>query len=161
MDHEVLDTLARMEKYSRQQASAAKLQCVLSVISLICCTAALVMMVLLVPKLQKMTTQTEKLISEAGDVMEDIQAASETISELDLGPVLVEIKGLLQNVDGLLANVDTLVADVDTLVTTTQEGLEDTLAEIEKIDFDALNKAIKDLAAVVEPLAKLFSNFRS
>jgi len=161
MDHEVLDTLARMEKYSRQQASAAKLQCVLSVISLICCTAALVMMVLLVPKLQKMTTQTEKLISEAGDVMEDIQAASETISELDLGPVLVEIKGLLQNVDGLLANVDTLVADVDTLVTTTQEGLEDTLAEIEKIDFDALNKAIKDLAAVVEPLAKFFSNFRS
>lgn len=161
MDHEVLDTLARMEKYSRQQASAAKLQCVLSVISLICCTAALVMMVLLVPKLQKMTTQTEKLISEASDVMEDIQAASETISELDLGPVLVEIKGLLQNVDGLLANVDTLVADVDTLVTTTQEGLEDTLAEIEKIDFDALNKAIKDLAAVVEPLAKFFSNFRS
>ena len=161
MDHEVLDTLARMEKYSRQQASAAKLQCVISVISLICCTAALVMMVLLVPKLQKMTTQTEKLISEAGDVMEDIQAASETISELDLGPVLVEIKGLLQNVDGLLANVDTLVADVDTLVTTTQEGLEDTLAEIEKIDFDALNKAIKDLAAVVEPLAKFFSNFRS
>lgn len=161
MDHEVLDTLARMEKYSRQQASAAKLQCVLSVISLICCTAALVMMVLLVPKLQKMTTQTEKLISEAGDVMEDIQAASETISELDLGPVLIEIKGLLQNVDGLLANVDTLVADVDTLVTTTQEGLEDTLAEIEKIDFDALNKAIKDLAAVVEPLAKFFSNFRS
>lgn len=161
MDHEVLDTLARMEKYSKQQASAAKLQCVLSVISLICCTAALVMMVLLVPKLQKMTTQTEKLISEAGDVMEDIQAASETISELDLGPVLVEIKGLLQNVDGLLANVDTLVADVDTLVTTTQEGLEDTLAEIEKIDFDALNKAIKDLAAVVEPLAKFFSNFRS
>jgi len=50
---------------------------------------------------------------------------------------------------------------VDTLVTTTQEGLEDTLAEIEKIDFDALNKAIKDLAAVVEPLAKFFSNFRS
>lgn len=161
MDNEVLETLARLEKYNKQQASAAKLQCVISVISLICCTAALVMMILLVPKLQKMTTQTEKLISEAGDVMEDIQAASETISELDLGPVLVEIKGLLQNVDGLLANVDTLVADVDTLVTTTQEGLEDTLAEIEKIDFDALNKAIKDLAAVVEPLAKFFSNFRS
>lgn len=161
MDNEVLETLARLEKYNKQQASAAKLQCVISVISLICCTAALVMMVLLVPRLQRMTTQTEKFINEAGEVMEDIQAASATISELDLGPVLVEIKGLLQNVDGLLTNVDTLVADVDTLVTTTQDGLEDTLAEIEKVDFDTLNKAIKDLAAVVEPLAKFFSSFKS
>lgn len=159
MDNEVLETLARLEKYNRQQASAAKFQCIISVISMICCTAALVMMMLLVPKLQKMTIQTEKFISEAGNVMEDIQAASATITELDLGPVLVEIKGLLQNVDGLLTNVDTLVADVDTLVTTTQAGLEDTLAEIEKVDFDTLNKAIKDLAAVVEPLAKFFSNF--
>lgn len=154
MDNEVLETLARLEKYNKQQASAAKLQCVISVISLICCTAALVMMVLLVPRLQRMTTQTEKFINEAGEVMEDIQAASATISELDLGPVLVEIKGLLQNVDGLLTNVDTLV-------TTTQDGLEDTLVEIEKVDFDTLNKAIKDLAAVVEPLAKFFSSFKS
>ena len=161
MDKDVLETLARLEKYNKQQSSAAKLQCVISVISMICCTAALVMMVLLVPRLQRMTTQTEKFINEAGEVMEDIQAASATISELDLGPVLVEIKGLLQNVDGLLTNVDTLVADVDTLVTTTQDGLEDTLAEIEKVDFDTLNKAIKDLAAVVEPLARFFSSFKS
>ena len=161
MDKDVLETLARLEKYNKQQASAAKRQCVIAVISLICCTAALVMMVLLVPRLQRMTTQTEKFINEAGEVMEDIQAASATISELDLGPVLVEIKGLLQNVDGLLTNVDTLVADVDTLVTTTLDGLEDTLAEIEKVDFDTLNKAIKDLAAVVEPLAKFFSSFKS
>ena len=41
----------------------------------------------------------------------------------------------------------------------TQDGLEDTLVKIEKLDLDTLNKAIKDLAAVVEPLAKFFNSF--
>lgn len=159
MDQNICDALERIEKYNKQQASAARVQCVVSVISMLCCMAVLVMMVLLVPKLQNMTAQTERFIGEAEDVMEGIQAASETISELELGSILVEIKDLLENVDGLLGNVDTLIADVDTLVTTTQDGLEDTLVKVEKLDLDTLNKAIKDLAAVVEPLAKFFNSF--
>lgn len=159
MDQQILDTLERLEAYNKQQASAAKWQCVISFVSMLCCAAVLVVVVLLVPRLQRMTTQTEKFISEAGEVMEEIQTASETISGLDLGPVLVEIKGLLESVDGLLGNVDALVTDVDTLVGTTQTGLEDTLGKIEKVDFDKLNQAIQDLAAVVEPLAKFFNSF--
>ena len=159
MDQEILGTLERLEKYNRQQARAAKVQCFVSVISMLCCVAALVTVLLTVPKLERMTEQTEKFIKDASVAMEDIQAASENISQLDLGPVLLEVKGLLENVDGLLTNVDGLVGDVDTLVTTTQDGLEDTLVKIGKVDFDMLNKAIRDLADVVEPLAKFFNTF--
>ena len=127
---------------------------------MLCCAAALAMVMLTVPKIEKMTVQTERFIKEASGALEDVQTASENISQLDLGPVLVEVKGLLENVDGLLTNVDGLVGDVDTLVTTTQDGLEDTLEKIGKVDFDMLNKAIKDLADVVEPLAEFFNTFK-
>ena len=159
MDQEILGTLERLEKYSRQQARTAKIQCAVSVISMLCCAAALVMVMLTVPKIEKMTVQTERFIKDASGALEDVQAASENISQLDLGPVLLEVKGLLENVDGLLTNVDGLVGNVDTLVTTTQDGLEDTLVKIGKVDFDMLNKAIRDLADVVEPLADFFNAF--
>ena len=159
MDQDILGTLERLETYNKQQARAARVQCAVSVVSMLCCVFALVTVMLTVPKIQKMTAQTERFVRDASVVMEDIQAASENISQLDLGPVLLEIKGLLENVDGLLTNVDGLVGDVDTLVTTTQGGLEDTLLKIEKVDFDTLNKAIQDLADVVEPLAKFFNTF--
>ena len=159
MDQEMREVMERLEKNSRRQTAAAVTQCVISVLSLICAAAALMMVLMLAPKIQQMTDRTEEFIATAEEALEDVQLASEKLSELDLGPVLVEIKGLLENVDGLLTNVDSLVSDVDTLVGTTQNGLEDTLEKIEKVDFDKLNKAIGDLAAVVEPLAKFFNSF--
>jgi len=159
MDQEILGVLERLEKYDRQQTRTAKIHCVVSVISMLCCAAALAMVMFTVPKIEKMTVQTERFVKEASGALEDIQTASENISQLDLGPVLLEVKGLLENVDGLLSNVDGLVSNVDTLVTTTQDGLEDTLEKIGKVDFDMLNKAIQDLADVVEPLARFFNTF--
>ena len=159
MDQEILGVLERLEKYDRQQTRTAKIHCVVSVISMLCCAAALAMVMFTVPKIEKMTVQTERFVKEASGALEDIQTASENISQLDLGPVLLEVKGLLENVDGLLSNVDGLVSNVDTLVTTTQDGLEDTLEKIGKVDFDMLNKAIQDLSDVVEPLAKFFNSF--
>lgn len=159
MEQEVYEVLTRLEKYNRQQSRAARLQCVISVISMLCCVAALVTVMHLVPKIDKMTSRTESFIATAEDVLEDVQTVSGKLSEMDMGPVLLEVKNLLEHVDGLLANVDELVVNVDTLVATTQDGLEDTLEKIEKVDFDKLNKAISDLSAVIDPLARFFSNF--
>ena len=53
-----------------------------------------------------------------------------------------------------------MISDVDGLMVTAQQSLEDTMGKLNGIDFTALNKAIKDLAAVVEPLAKVSSVFR-
>ena len=48
-----------------------------------------------------------------------------------------------------------MVSGVDSLVTTGQQSLEATMEKLNSIDFEALNKAIKDLAAVTESLSKV------
>ena len=60
-----------------------------------------------------------------------------------------------------LAGMDlgSMVQNVDTLVTTTQEGVEQTMEQMNAIDFEALNRAIRNLSDVVEPLAKFFNVF--
>lgn len=60
----------------------------------------------------------------------------------------------LELVTDQLAGMDlgSMVRNVDELVVTTQEGLG-------AIDFETLNRAIQDLADVVEPLAKFFNVF--
>ena len=76
-----------------------------------------------------------------------------------------------------LDSVDTLVADVDTLVTDNTEALTaalgninvlmeentdsvtEALDNINKVDFDELNRAIKNLSDVIQPLADFFNRF--
>ena len=72
----------------------------------------------------------------------------------------MDVTSLAQQMQSPLTNVDSLVANVDTLVSTSQDGVADTLEKINDIDFDALNKAIKDLSTVIEPLAKFFKTFQ-
>ena len=60
----------------------------------------------------------------------------------------------------MVEDVDALVANVDGLVATSQEGVEQTIGKLNAIDFDALNKAIKDLSDVIEPIAKFFNTFK-
>ncbi|MDD3430380.1 MAG: hypothetical protein PHG02_10300 [Oscillospiraceae bacterium] len=50
----------------------------------------------------------------------------------------------------------TMFENINTLISTSQNGMEETLQNIQKIDIDGLNQAIQDLQAVVAPLAKLF-----
>ena len=47
------------------------------------------------------------------------------------------------------------VSNVDGLVTTGQQSLQATMEKLNSIDFDALNKAIKDLSAVTQSLANV------
>jgi hypothetical protein len=53
-----------------------------------------------------------------------------------------------------------MVNDVDSLVATAQECLEQTMQNLNTIDFQTLNKAIDDLAKVVEPMSKLMNVFK-
>lgn len=47
------------------------------------------------------------------------------------------------------------------LVTTGQDSLEQMMARLNAVDFKSLNQAIRNLADVVEPLAKFFNVFHS
>lgn len=72
-----------------------------------------------------------------------------------------DVSGDLTNVSRQLsdANLEELVDHVDEMAVTSEEGIKRALEQIEAIDIDELNKAIKALSDVVSPLARLVNRF--
>jgi hypothetical protein len=64
----------------------------------------------------------------------------------------------LESVTAQLAAMDLegMIVNVDELVTAGRETLTETAGKLESLDMETLNRAIRDLAAVVEPLARFF-----
>ena len=78
--------------------------------------------------------------------------------------MLPQLTDVVTRMDTVLGNLEqtteqTMISDVDSLVVTGQESLEQTMEKLNTIDFDTLNKAINDLADVIEPLARFFNSF--
>lgn len=137
--------MERMEKHSRTQARYAKLQCLFSAIAAVSCIFLAVIVIRMLPQirefttqLQQVTVQVEALAVQAESVMSNLETVTADLAQADLA-------GMVDN--------------VDTLVTSSQAGLEEALKKINTMDIDALNKAIKTLSDVVEPLAKFFKVF--
>ena len=128
---ELQELLNRLDESNRQQAKYAKWQCILSVASALCCVGLFVLVWQLMPQVQALTTQMETVLA-------NLEVVTEQLAGMDLGE---------------------MVRNVDDLVVTSQAGVEETMAKLNAIDFDTLNKAIHTLADVVEPLAKFFSVF--
>ena len=86
--------------------------------------------------------------------------------------VLPQINSVVSQIQIVLGNLETataqlsvmdftgMVNDVDSLVATAQESLEQTMQNLNTIDFQTLNKAIEDLSKVVEPMSKLMNVFK-
>ena len=135
----LMDLLEQMEKANRKQVAYARLQFVFSVIAAICCILLLLAGVKVLPQLQEAVLQAETVLTNLETVTTDLAQA--------------DLIGMVENVDALVTNVDGLVG-------TSQVGVEQTMAKINAIDFDALNDAIKDLSDVIEPIAKFFNTFK-
>ena len=135
----LMDLLEQMEKANRKQVAYARLQFVFSVTAAICCILLLLAGVKVLPQLQEAALQAETVLTNLETVTTDLAQA--------------DLIGMVENVDALVTNVDGLVG-------TSQEGVEQTMAKINAIDFDALNDAIKDLSDVIEPIAKFFNTFK-
>ena len=135
----LMDLLEQMEKTNRKQVAYARLQFIFSVIAAICCILLLLAGVKVLPQLQEAVLQAETVLTNLETVTTDLAQA--------------DLIGMVENVDALVTNVDGLVG-------TSQVGVEQTMAKINAIDFDALNDAIKDLSDVIEPIAKFFNTFK-
>ena len=120
------ETLLRsMEQNSRKQLQYSRIQCIFSIISAICC-------LVLVWKVMQFMPQLELLAQQMQLVLINLEAVTGELKKLDLTE---------------------MVNNINSLVITSQGGVEQTLQKIDEIDFVTLNQAIKDLAAVVQPLA--------
>lgn len=117
--------LERMEENSRKQLVYSRIQCIFSVISAVCCVALVATLLRFIPQLEDLAAQADLLMS-------DLQSVTAELKKLDLTD---------------------MIAGINDLVATSQNGVEEAIEKISEIDISKLNKAVSDLAAVVQPLA--------
>ena len=138
-NQKMMDLLERMEKANRKQVAYARLQFLFSAIAAICCAVLLFFGLKILPQLQEAAVQAETVLS-------NLESVTTELAQADLS--------------GMVENVDVLVTNVDGLVGTSQTAVEQTMTKINSVDFEALNDAIKDLSAVIEPIANFFNTFK-
>ena len=137
--------LMRLEKHSRQQALFTKVLCILCAAVLVC---ALVLTVAIagatmelkqtIQPLQQVAGQVEDMAGQAQTVMENLNTVTQALADADLSSI---------------------VDNMSTLTVESQAAVADAMEKLDTIDIDTLNKAIADLAEIVEPLAKVSKIF--
>ena len=135
---ETLELLRKIERSSRMQTYSGYVRTGLMLVCAVCMTALVVMVFRLMPQINEILAQAQHAFNQVGTVLDYLEQTSYQLSQVDL-------QGMVSNVDGL--------------VTTGQQSLEASMEKLNGVDFEALNKAIKDLAAVIEPLAKMTKVF--
>lgn len=138
-DQKLQELLERMEKDNRKQTIYAGAQFACTIVAAICCALLLFAGLKVLPRLQEALLQAETVLT-------NLETVTAELAQSDLSR--------------MVENVDALVTNVDGLVSTSQEGVEQTMTKINAIDFEALNKAIKDLSDVIEPIANFFNRLR-
>jgi methyl-accepting chemotaxis protein len=140
-----------LEKYARQQLLFTKILCGIFALVLVCILvltvaisgAAKQLVAVIAPledavgQVEDVAAQVNNMTGQAEIIMDNMETVTQTLADADLG--------------GMVENVNTLTTDSQSAVT---EAIE----KLDAIDIDTLNKAIRDLSDVVEPLAKV-SNF--
>ena len=126
-----MDDKQTLQKLMEKQNQYAKWQCILTAAAAMCCLGVFVLVFTVLPQIRGVAGQMEAVLT-------DLEAVTEELAQADL-------KGM--------------AADVDAFVTTGQSAVEQATEKLNVIDFETLNRAIEDLADVVEPLAKFFNVF--
>lgn len=136
---EMLELLKSIEKTGRQQARTSRLVCLFAFVAVVSCVAALVQVMNILPQLEEILPQIHTVMSQMQTVLGNLEQTTAQLAAVDL---------------------QSMVSNVDTLVATGQQSLEQTMGKLNSIDLDTLNKAIADLAMVIEPLAKIVARLK-
>ncbi|MBQ4600111.1 MAG: hypothetical protein IJB17_00575 [Oscillospiraceae bacterium] len=152
-DNKLMQLLQNIEKTNRRQAVGTAILCVLLAVTAVCCIVVFTSIHSLVP-------QVDTALAQMQTVLEDMQTVTEELAAADLEGMVKNIDTMVTDVDGFIGTAEGLAGNMDTLVATGQTSLEQTMAKLNAINFETLNKAIEDLAAVVEPIANFFNKLR-
>lgn len=131
-NQEMLELLRRIEKSNRQKVITNVLVCLFMLAAAVSCIAICVMLGQLIPQVNQ----------TIGQMQTALNSLEETSNHL---------RGL---------NLDTMVSNVNALSVYAQQSLQQTMDNLNTIDFETLNKAISDLAQVIEPLANFVAKFK-
>ena len=132
-EKELLQELVELQK------KTASRQLVATVATCTLAASFIIALLIVVPKLLTMSAEisavvanTEKLVTEADE--------------------------LIAQTEQSLTGIDTMISNVNDLVVDNTEAVSEALKNIQDIDIDQLNEAIRNLSDAVEPLAKLNNN---
>lgn len=128
---QIQSVLEKIEKNSRRQLFYSRMQ-------FVCTLALTVSCILLLIRIGQFLPQLQQLALHAEAVLINLESVTAELQKLD---------------------IVNMVENINALVTTSQTGVEEALGAINEIQFDTLNQAIEDLAAVVEPMADLIKRF--
>ena len=136
---DLLELLQKIEKVNRQQVKLTRFVCIFALIAAVLCGCTFGLVYSVLPEITSILPQISTVASQMQTVLSDLEQATRQLSVMDFTG---------------------MVEDVDTLVTTAQDSLEQTMNKLNTVDFQTLNKAIEDLAKVVEPMSKLMNVFK-
>ena len=122
---------AGQENYAKKQYQMTRISAVSSILVLV---IVLVCASVLMPRIFRTFEQVDV-------VMADLETVSSELAE---------------TLPGMLANLDVMMGDLDVLVSSSSEGVAEAIEKMAALDIDSLNEAIRDLKAIVEPMARLF-----
>jgi len=135
---ELLELLNKIEASNRKQLMYTRIQCIAAVLAVACFAGIFFLIKDFLPQISAIITEIPGVVEQMEIVLSNLEIVTSELTAVDF---------------------EGMVAGVNTLVQTGQLGLEQTVENLNAIDFDTLNQAIQDLADVVEPLAKFSKLF--
>ncbi|MFT3985197.1 MAG: hypothetical protein QM697_14925 [Lachnospiraceae bacterium] len=135
---EIRNENSREMKYAKTQMRLAVFT---SFTSLIIIIVVALGVAFIVPRVTMLANQADAILRQTDALMMQAETVMNNMEQVTTELAAADITGMLK--------------DVDTLVTTSEESMGEALKKVTDIDIDSLNKAIKDLGAIVAPLAKL------
>lgn len=98
-----------------------------------------------------MVTVVPVVLSTAKRANDVMLQASETIVLADAA---------IESITEMSNTITSMGDNMDTFITENSKSVEEVMKKVEAVDFEGLNKAIKDLGDVVEPFANFFGKFK-
>ena len=130
--------MEKLEKQSRQQLLFTKILCGLCALLLVCTLVLTIAITGAVKEIAVVAAPLQEIAQQAGTVMTNLETVTQDLASADLS---------------------SMVEGVNTLAVNSQSAIAEAMKKLDLIDIDTLNKAIEDLADVVEPLAKVSKFF--
>ena len=138
-NREMLELLQKIEASNRKQLLYTRIQCIAALVAVACFAGVYFLIRDFLPQISAIITEIPGVVAQMESVLGNLEVVT---TELTTG----DFAGMIEGVNALVA--------------TGQAGLEETVTKLNAIDFEALNQAIEDLAAVIEPMAKFSKLFK-
>lgn len=135
---EMLELLKEIREENRKQVLYARITCIAALVAALCFAGVFMLVYKFLPQINAIVEDLPGIVKQMDGVLGNLQIVTEKLTAVDFGGMI----------DG-----------VNSLVEAGQTGLEQTVEKLNAIDFESLNKAIKNLEAVIEPLANFFKVF--